>query len=144
MTKQLEEIKQWLMTFAHCVRNLDFESGRAMFYKDAYCFGSNADILTGVDDLIERQWKKIWPNISGFQFLTDHLHCELNHEGNFACVIVPWISTGYFENGTPYHRPGRVSIFLIHDKNTKSWLAKHTHYSLYPGTPTKTFKPPHA
>ncbi len=145
MDQHLYEIKQWLTDFAHCVRTQDFESGRSMFCKDIYCFGSKADILIGIDDLVQRQWKEIWPNISGFRFLMDQFHCEMNQEKNLACILVPWVSTGYTSDGTAYHRPGRVTIILIYDPHQQSWLAKHTHYSLFHGTPTETIRPaPHA
>ncbi|MBZ0166638.1 MAG: nuclear transport factor 2 family protein [Candidatus Omnitrophica bacterium] len=141
MDTEKDEIKKWLTKFALYVREQDFAGGREMFYEDVVCFGSRAEILCGLDDLIERQWKAIWPNITAFNFLTDKFHCEFSADGKSACVIVPWISTGYHEDGTAFPRPGRVTILLIRDAGNNTWLAKHTHYSLYPGTPNHTFGP---
>ena len=138
----LDEIKQWLTKFAHCVHSLDFEGGREMFFQDVVCFGSRAEILIGLDDLVERQWKAIWPNITDFHFQMDHLRCECHTTDEMACVIVPWKSTGYHEKGTPFDRFGRMTALLIRDHNKNTWLAKHTHYSLNPGTPNKTFPRP--
>lgn len=139
MDSAMEEIKKWLTRFAVCVRERNFAGGREMFYEDVVCFGSRAEILIGLDDLIERQWKEIWPNITGFHFLTDRFHCEMSADGRTACVIVPWISTGYHEDGTSFPRPGRVTILLVRDSEQGAWQAKHTHYSLYPGTPNQTY-----
>jgi hypothetical protein len=133
------EVKKWLKDFGDCVRAKDFASGRRMFYSRIVCLGSHARLVTGLDSLIEKQWKKIWPNITGFDF--GKMHFEFNHEKNMACVIGPWISTGYHKNGESFSRPGRVTILLIKDPVKKVWLAKHTHYSLFPGTPNKTFGP---
>ena len=98
METQIDEIKKWLTKFALCVRSLDFEGGREMFYQDMVCFGSRAEILIGLDDLIERQWKAIWPNITDFHFQMDQFRCECNNTAEIACVIVPWISTGYHQD----------------------------------------------
>lgn len=141
MDTYLDEIRKWLTKFALHVRNKDFAAGRKMFYEDIYCFGSRAEILNGLDDLIERQWKMIWPNITEFNFLTDQFHCEFSPDKNFACVLAPWTSTGYHRDGTSFPRLGRVTILLIRDEAQGAWLAKHTHYSLYPGTPNQTFGP---
>ncbi len=141
MDTAMEEIKKWLTRFAVCVREQNFDGGREMFYEDVVCFGSRADILSGLDDLIERQWKAIWPNITEFNFLTDRFHCEMSGDGRSALVIVPWTSTGYHEDGSSFPRLGRVTILLIRDPDKNTWLAKHTHYSLYPGTPNHTYGP---
>jgi len=141
MDTHLDEIRKWLTKFALHVRNLDFTAGRTMFYEEIFCFGSKAEILNGLDDLIERQWKMIWPNITGFNFVTDQFHCEFSADKNFACVLAPWVSTGYHQDGTSYPRNGRVTILLVRDTNKHAWMAKHTHYSLSPGTPYNTYGP---
>jgi len=128
--------------FALCVRTLDYEGGRKMFFQDVVCFGSKANILIGLDDLIEKQWKAVWPNITDFHFQMDQLRCEGNNTSELACVIVPWISTGYHQDGTPFPRPGRMTALLLHDRDNDIWLARHTHYSLYSGSPPQTFARP--
>lgn len=141
MDSYIEEIRKWLTKFAMHVRNQDFASGRTMFYDDIYCFGSRAEILNGLDDLIERQWKKIWPNITDFNFLTDQIHCEFSDDKDFVCILAPWTSTGYHKDGESFPRLGRVTILLVRDKVKNAWMAKHTHYSLNPGTPNHTYGP---
>ena len=142
MDTQIDGIKKWLKKFAHCVRSLDFDGGREMFFQDAVCFGSKAEVLIGLDDLIERQWKAIWPNITDFTFQMDQFRCECNNTADVACVIVPWISTGYHQDGTPFPRPGRMTALLLRDRDKDTWLAKHTHFSLNPAIPNQTFARP--
>ena len=139
MDTQIDGIKKWLTAFADCVRSLDFDGGREMFFQDVVCFGSQAEILIGIDDLIERQWKAVWPNITDFHFQLDQMRCECNDTADIACVIVPWSSTGYYQDRTPFSRPGRLTALLIRESDKDAWLAKHTHYSLNPAIPNRTF-----
>lgn len=135
----IEELQQWLTVFADYVRHQDFQSARAMFFDDALGFGSQADMMMGIDDLMERQWKTVWPNITDFSFSLEHTHYEFSKEFHSACVIAPWASTGYHHDGRTFLRPGRSTIFLLRHAETHVWLAKHTHFSLNPGTPYQTF-----
>jgi len=134
------EIHCWLKKFALCVRALDFESGKKMFLQEIYCFGSIASTLSGIDDLVENQWKQVWPNISDFDFDYKNLHFKLSDNNNFACILCPWTSTGCHPGGNSFQRPGRLTLILIKDESQNKWLAYHTHYSLNPGTPPKTHK----
>ena len=136
-----KEIKQWLTDFTDCVQKLDFERGKTMFSVSSWCFGSYAEILNSLDDLVENQWKQIWPNITDFAFNLDKLHCQFSQDYHMACVMAPWVSTGYRLDGMTYNRPGRVTIILIKEPGQNTWLAHHTHYSLNPGTPRLTQKP---
>ena len=67
-------IRQWLTEFAACVRAQEFDRARAYFHANAYCFGSLAHACTGLEGLVEQQWRKIWPNITGFRFQMRQLH----------------------------------------------------------------------
>ncbi len=134
-----DEVRSWLQDFERCVNALDFEGGRTMFREDCVCFGSKAELLVGLDDLVERQWKAIWPNISGFRFLTEGLNCEFSVTGHTVCVIVQWTSTGYHRDGVSYDRSGRATLLLSRCDERSVWLARHSHYSLNPGTPGGTF-----
>ena len=40
-------------------------------------------------------------------------------------------------DGNSFNRPGRATVIL--QKFEENWLAVHTHFSLLPGTPYKTF-----
>lgn len=134
----VEEIKAWLENFAKCVQSKDFEKGKTLFSPSCWCFGSYAEVLNNLDDLVENQWKQIWPNITDFHFDLNKLHCQFSQDQRMACIMAPWYSTGYRPDGMIYARPGRVTIVLLKDPVHNSWLAHHTHYSLNPGTPLVT------
>jgi len=59
MSLKEDKIKEWLTTFQANVQTQDFESGRKQFDKIFRCFGSYADEMLDLDDLIERQWKQM-------------------------------------------------------------------------------------
>lgn len=131
-------IKQWLKDFAACVRAKEFDRGRAYFHLNAYCFGSLAHACTGLDTLVEQQWRKIWPNITGFGFQLRQLRYQVSGDGRMACAMVPWRSVGYHADGTAFHRGGRLTVLLTRASTSTPWRAYHTHYSLNPGTSQTT------
>ena len=53
--------------------------------------------------------------------------------------VATWTSTGFHEDGTPFHRPGRATVIL--ERRDGQWLSVHTHFSLNPGTPPRTHGP---
>ena len=128
------EIRSWLEGFAECVRQRDFNRGKTYFQRNVYGFGSYAAACKGIDQLANRQWKAIWPNITGFAFDLRQVHYKISADGRWACVMTPWRSTGY-RSGRPFQRGGRVTILLTRLRRNSPWRAIHTHYSLNPGTP---------
>ena len=56
---------------------------------------------------------------------------------NQAWGVVTWTSLGFDGNHEPFYRPGRATVTL--ERRDGIWLAVHSHFSLYPGTPQRTF-----
>lgn len=139
MQQELVEVREWLDDFARYVRDIDYEAGMAMFNEDIYCFGSVANSTSGLDDLVNSQWQKIWPNITDFQYQLEAMQCVFSDDKKMACVITPWISTGYNKDGSTFSRPGRMTLLLKKDA-AGQWKAQHTHYSVLPGLTIDTFK----
>jgi hypothetical protein len=128
-----ESLRAWLKGFAECVRAQDFTRGRTYFHPHTtWCFGSYAETLDGLDDLVARQWKKIWPNITGFRFDLSRLRYSCSPDGRQLCAMVLWRSTGY-RGHQPFKRTGRLTIVLTRAAVGAPWMALHTHYSLTPG-----------
>jgi len=134
MSPETEEIFAWLDAFEKCVNSQDFEKAKPLFHPDTYCFGSYSKVMTSWEELCQQQWQKVWPNITDFRFDRKNLHCLISDDHQMACVMAPWASTGYDKNGKSFERPGRVTIILMKDKKTHTWLAHHSHYSLFPGS----------
>ena len=139
MNNSKVELLNWLKTFESCVREVDYERAKPMFYPDAYCFGSVAESVHSLQSLVKNQWSQIWPNLADFAFDIDQLHCHVDDQGKIACLILPWTSRGFHKDATSFRRPGRVTILLLKDPVSSQWRAIHTHYSLTPGTPGETY-----
>ncbi len=137
MAAEPAALRHWFEEFQECVRTVDFAAGRAFFADDVVAFGTRADVVTGLDALVANQWQPTWPNIADFAFLVDQLHTGQN--GDLAWAVVPWTSTGYHPDGTPFERPGRATLVFV--RRGGRWLAKHSHFSLNPGTPPTTHGP---
>jgi ketosteroid isomerase-like protein len=134
----LEPLRDWFRTWEGYVRAVDFDSARQLFDPNVASFGTHAEIVFGIDHLVAQQWSAIWPAISNFRFLVDRLHGEIT--GTYAWAAVPWTSTGYNQDGTAFDRPGRATVTLRHDGIR--WLGLHTHFSLKPGLPPRTYGKP--
>jgi ketosteroid isomerase-like protein len=121
------EVLAWLERFAAAVRAVDLAAGRALFAPEVVAFGTIGVMLVGREELVERQWRQIWPVTSGFRYALDRLHCGFS--GELAWVAVPWASQGS-RDGVPFERRGRASFVLRHERD--GWLAIHSHHSLDP------------
>jgi ketosteroid isomerase-like protein len=117
------------------VRAVDFAAAREHFDENLVGFGTYADIVVGRDTVIAGQWMKVWPTIAEFRFRTEALHADLSPDRLMATVALPWTSTGFHENGTPFARNGRATVTLRRDAVDGPWRGVHTHLSLNRGTP---------
>lgn len=122
-----EQIRAWLEAFSAAVRAVDYSRGRQMFTSDVVGFGTFAGMREGLDALEKGQWRQIWGVTRGFRFRLDELYAGVS--GDLAWVAVPWDSEGQ-RDGEWFARPGRATLIL--ERRNGAWLAKHSHFSLYP------------
>ena len=134
----LEPLRDWFRTWGGYVSAVDMDSARPLFTDDVVGFGTHATFVRGLDALYSEQWSKIWPNISDFRFEVEHLVGEIGTDHAWAAV--PWSSTGYHDDGTAFDRPGRATV--TYRKVDGQWRGTHTHFSLAPGVPPRTFGRP--
>ncbi len=132
-------VKAWFDMWGEFVANVDFESARPMFQEECISFGTWMDTVEGLDNLIEKQWKTIWPTIESFRFLTDTLRVQISPDRLFAIAIIVWESTGFCQNHKPYHRPGRATVSLNRLSLNSPWKGVHTHMSLCRGIPQTSY-----
>lgn len=130
-------VRQWFERLQACVEAVDYERARPLFVEDAIGFGTKAEVAVGRDTLEANQWSGIWPNIRDFQF--DLAQLKSGGDGDVAWGVVTWRSTGFDAEGRPFERPGRATV--IFERGQGEWRALHTHFSLFPGTPPRTFGP---
>ena len=129
------ELAAWFTTLERCVRAVDYETARGIFAQDVVSFGTRAETVSGLDALQAQQWSGVWPAIAGFTFDLAQLHAGT--AGDLAWAAVPWTSTGFHEDGTECPRPGRATVTFA--RRDGRWLATHTHFSLHPGTPPRSY-----
>lgn len=134
-------IKAWFDTWSGYVASVDFDSARPMFEEDVVGFGTWMDVVEGLDNLMERQWKSIWPTIQDFRFMTETLQVRVSPDRLFAVAVLVWDSTGFHESGESYPRPGRATVGLRRDTLDAPWMGVHTHLSLNRDVPQKSFGP---
>jgi ketosteroid isomerase-like protein len=130
-------VQEWFARLSQYCAAVDYDSARAIFAEDVVSFGTRARIVSGLDLLQANQWEGIWPNIQGFQIEPDTIHA--GGDETYAWGIATWTSTGFDEAGGPFHRPGRATVIL--NRRAGRWLAVHTHFSLAPGVPPRTYGP---
>jgi ketosteroid isomerase-like protein len=135
MSDNLEPLRDWFRRWGVCVAGVDYNAARPLFATDVIGFGTHAMFVSGLEALQAEQWEQVWPNIDGFEFLVDELVGEVS--GDSAWAAVPWISQGYHQDGTSYERPGRATV--TYRLQSGQWLGTHTHFSLRPGTPPRTY-----
>jgi hypothetical protein len=127
------KVKDWLNHFSHCVRIRDFEGGINLFSPDVYSFGTRAEIVKGLDDLVENQWKHIWLNTEDFHFLEDSIYCIPSADQSSICTLALWESKSINELNQLFLRRGRCTITLMANQTAPyGYWAVHSHFSKVP------------
>jgi len=134
-----DAVAQWFARLSRYCADVDYASARTIFADDVVSFGTKAEIVAGLGRLAAEQWQGIWPNITDFRIDLDTVRS--GGAGDLAWGVAVWTSTGYDEQHRPFHRPGRATVVLERrgDGDDRAWLCVHSHFSLNPGTPQKTF-----
>ncbi len=130
-----QEFEDWLDRFSGHVRNVDYAAARPLWHPDVVIFGTHQDLLTGIDAYVATQWGNVWPRTADFRF--GQAHVLAADDASLAVVIVPWTSTGFHRDGTPFDRPGRAT--LVFHKHDDGWRCVHSHMSLNRGVPQESF-----
>ena len=132
-------IRTWFETMHKHVADVNFTAATPLFHKNATAFGTYKDIINTRDDIIAQQWRSIWPTIEKFAFTLELLTMDVSPDRLLASGVVPWGSNGFHEDGTTFDRPGRATIILRRDSVDAPWQAVHSHFSLNPNTPQRSY-----
>lgn len=131
----VEAARQWFELLGRYCAAVDYDSNEAIFAEDVVSFGTKSAIVAGRNHLRKNQWEGIWGKIQDFKIEIENIHAGGGE--THAWAIAPWSSTGFHEDGTSFERPGRATIIL--ERRDGVWLSVHTHFSLAPGTPPRTY-----
>ena len=132
-------LKAWVDEFSGHVAALEFDDAAKQFEPDVVSFSSFRDVVVGIDDFVEEQWKNVWPTMTGFRLETEAMRTMVSPDRLVAMVMVTWESTGYAEDGTPFDRPGRCTVGLARESVDAPWRGVHGHFSLKRGVPQQSF-----
>ncbi|WP_428409056.1 YybH family protein [Hyphococcus sp.] len=133
-TEDKSSVINWLKAWAAAIRENDLDAGRSLFAEDVSGFGTITLMTDGLDDLIERQWTRVWANTTGYDFDWDKVTARLSPDGLQAAVQALWASTGKDESGGDRAREGRATIILTRETKGDDWKCVHTHFSMWPNS----------
>lgn len=131
----IDAARQWFQLLGQYCAAVDYDAGETIFADDVVAFGTRMDVVKGLAPLRKNQWEGIWGNIADFRVNMDSIHAS--GDETHAWGVATWTSTGFHEDGESFHRPGRCTVAL--ERRDGRWLAVHTHFSLFPGTPPRTY-----
>jgi hypothetical protein len=97
------------------------------------------EIVEGRDALEQNQWRSVWPTIDDFVWDFEGIRIGVSPDRLMSFLITTWTSTGYHQDGSRFDRPGRTSVMVTRERLAVEWLGVHTHFSLYPGTPGRSY-----
>jgi ketosteroid isomerase-like protein len=121
-------LEKWLKDFSEAVRKRDFASGENLFEDGTVSFGTVCFRAENLDELVARQWRRVWPRTADFDF--DYASARAIVTGDSATVVTGWRSSGFDHDGNSVERSGRATIVL--QKSAAGWKAIHTHFSISP------------
>jgi ketosteroid isomerase-like protein len=125
-------VKDWLSRWERAIQEQDFESGAELFHEQASGFGTVTERTTSRADLIERQWRMVWPRTRGFSFDPDSVVIQVSPDAAMALAHASWTSAGVDEKGAPRARSGRCTVVLTRTAADAPWRCVHTHFSMWP------------
>jgi ketosteroid isomerase-like protein len=125
----LREVRDWLSRFETAVRARDFDTGKTLFAPEAVAFGTRAEMVRGLENVVAEQWRPVWPNIHDFRLGEPVVHAA----GDLAWVALPWQTTRQGQTGAGAARRGRGTFVL--ERRRDGWRAIHSHFSLVPEDP---------
>ena len=132
-TKQEDEaaIREILKRVVDSVHNLDYDGVRDFIPDDGVYFGSVAIRAQGYDELYEKQFTRVWPNIDEFNMVPSSISVHTSNELGWAICLFDSSAPG--PDGKPVERKGRMTF--IFEKRDGVWVMVHSHDSLYPAPP---------
>lgn len=121
-------VEAWLRNFSKAVRDRDYDTGRELCDPLVVAFGTVCAQATGLEQLVEEQWRTVWPEARDFDFDIDS--ATVLPGVTQTVVLAGWHYTELSAAGATSRRHGRATIVLQQQAST--WKAIHTHFSSRP------------
>ena len=150
-------VTAWLDKWADAIASNDIPRGEALFAPEASGFGTVTLRTQGRADLIERQWRQVWPRTRGFEFDRETMAIHVSPDARLASVQALWrsfsnqgaggediVSDGIVSEGIGgeetgagpaeggRERRGRATIVMTRAGASAPWSCVHTHFSMWP------------
>ena len=123
------DVEAWLEAWSALVRSQDFTSAEHLFSRTTTGFGTVVNRASSLDELIERQWRKVWTRTEGFTF--DLPSLQIVEEGALVVAMTLWSSRATdIRSGAIFNRAGRATIIL--SRQDGRLVGLHTHFSINP------------
>ena len=122
------EIRRILDRVTDSVHNLDYEGVRDFIPDDGLYFGSYAVMAEGYDELYEKQFSRVWPNIKQFAMLPSSINIHTAETIAWATCL--FISSVAGADANAVERKGRMTFVFA--RREGQWAMVHSHDSLYP------------
>ena len=126
-TKQEDEaaIREILKRVVDSVHNLDYDGVRDFIPDDGVYFGSVAIRAQGYDELYEKQFTRVWPNIDEFNMVPSSISVHTSNELGWAICLFDSSAPG--PDGKPVERKGRMTFILKNEMAYGSWCIAMIH-----------------
>jgi len=124
----LKAIRKILDTVVQSVHKLNYEGVREFFPDDGFYFGSYTPIARGYEEMVERQFAMVWPNISDFKIPADTITIQVS--GAIAWATCQFESAATGPGGKSIERKGRMTF--VFERRAGKWVIVHSHDSLDP------------
>lgn len=126
------EIRNMLRRVEDSVHKIDYEAVRDMIPDDGIYFGSVATMAQGYDELKEKQFMYVWPNVDAFSIVPDSIAIHVADKLAWATCLFQSTAKGAPDDQSGMRR-GRMT-FVFEQRNS-GWVMVHSHDSLYPTPP---------
>ena len=113
------------------IHKLDYEGVRDLIPDDGAYYGSVVAIARGYEELYEKQFSKVSPNVDGFNIVP--ISISVHNSGSIAWAICLFESSSAGVDGKTMERNGCMTF--IFERRGEKWIMIHSHDSLYPTAP---------
>ncbi len=130
--KAVASVMAWLGEWEDAIASNDIPRGEALFAPEASGFGTVTLRTEGRADLIERQWREVWPRTREFAFERETMAVHVSPDARLASVQALWRSFSNDGDDVGRERNGRATIVLTRGGGDAPWRCTHTHFSMWP------------